>query len=323
MNSIKKIGNELEDAKTVGIAGHVRPDGDCVGSCMGMKLYLEENFPQLTAVDVYLEEIPEWYDILPETDQVRKECTKERQYDLFISMDCADIRRLGDAMKYFQSAKRTLCYDHHVSNPGYADVNYIFPDSSSTSEVIFHAMEEEKISKAVAEALYMGIINDTGVFQYSCTTPETLEMAASLLRKGIDGNYITETTFTEKTYLQNQILGRALLESMLVLDGKCIVTCVRKKDMEFFGVGATDLDGIVSVLRETKGVEVAIFLHELKNREYKISLRSKSIVDCSAICTYFGGGGHLRAAGCNMQGSFHDVVNNLTEQIEMQLKANQ
>ncbi len=316
----KKISEELDGAKTVAIAGHVRPDGDCVGSCMAMMGYLKDNFKQLAEVDVYLEEIPDCFHILRGVDQINHSCEEEKTYDLFIALDCADKARLGGAVKYFDSAAHTLCYDHHISNPGFADKNYIYPDSSSTAEVIYHVMEDDKITKETAEALYTGLVHDTGIFQYSCTRPETLEIAANLLRKGIDGNYISDTTFSEKTYVQNQILGRALLESILVLDKTCIVSGVRQKDMGFYGVKATDLDGIVSQLRLTKGVETAIFLHELAPLTYKVSLRSKSYVDVSVIAAAFGGGGHVRAAGCTMHGTFHDVVNSLTEKIEIQMK---
>ncbi|MDO4345232.1 MAG: bifunctional oligoribonuclease/PAP phosphatase NrnA [Eubacteriales bacterium] len=318
---MRKISEELNGVKTVGIAGHIRPDGDCVGSCMALRLYLEENFSQLQAVDVYLEEIPKSYHILQGTDRILTECGQDREYDLFIALDCGDMQRLGQAEKYFRSAKRTICYDHHISNTGYADENYIFADASSTAEVIYHVMEPEKISKAVAEAIYMGLVHDTGIFQYSCTSPETLEIAAELLRKGVNGGYITDTTFMEKTYVQNQILGRALLESILALDGTCIISAVKRKVMEFYGVKPADLEGIVGQLRLTKGVETALFLYELSNQEYKVSMRSKSIVDVSAIASYFGGGGHVRAAGCVMQGSYHDVINNLTKHIEKQMKA--
>ena len=165
----------------------------------------------------------------------------------------------------------------------------------------------------------MGIAHDTGVFQYSCTSPETMEVAAQLMRKGINGNEIIDRTYYEKTYVQNQILGKALIESMLVLDKRCIVSVVRLKEMEFFQAKPSDLEGIVSQLRQTKGVEVAIFLHEIELQTFKVSLRSKELVDVSKVAQYYGGGGHVRAAGVTMKGSAHDVINNLTLLIEHQL----
>ena len=195
----------------------------------------------------------------------------------------------------------------------------VWPQASSTSELIYLILDEEKIDTPIAEALYMGIAHDTGIFQYSCTSPETMEIAADLMRKGINGNEIIDKTYYEKTYVQNQILGRALMESILILDKRCIISFVRKKEMEFFQAQPSDLEGIVSQLRQTKGVEVAMFLHEVEPRRFKVSLRSRDKVDVSRIAKYFGGGGHVRAAGVTMSGSVHDVINNITGQIVLQL----
>ena len=121
------------------------------------------------------------------------------------------------------------------------------------------------------------------------------------------------------TYIQNQILGRALLESITFMDGKCIFSAVRKKDMEFYGVDSKDMDGIIDQLRLTRGVEVAIFLYQSGAQEFKVSMRSQKLVDVSRIAAFFGGGGHVRAAGCTMSGSIHDVINNLSQHIAKQL----
>mgnify|MGYP001153816700 FL=1 len=206
-----------------------------------------------------------------------------------------------------------------MSNKGYALTNIIDGDASSACEVICRLLDMEKVSRDAASALYMGIAHDTGVFQYSCTSPETMRLAAALMEKQIPYTEILEETFYKKTYLQNQVMGKALLESMRLLNGKCIVSVMRQKDMDFFGVTTTDLDGIVSQMKQTKGVEVAIFLYET-DMEYKVSLRSENIVDVSKVASYFGGGGHVRAAGVTMKGTFHDIVNNLTLHIERQLE---
>ncbi len=318
---MKKIASELENITSVAIVGHIRPDGDCVGSCMGMYLYIKENFPRIREVCVYLEPVPGSYEMIPDIDKIVSDFSGDKVYDLCIALDSGDTKRLGEAAKYLETAKRTVCIDHHISNQGYADVNDIVPEASSTCELLYGWMDPEKITAPVASALYMGIVNDTGVFQYSCTSPKTMRIAAELMEKGIDFTRIVEETFFEKTYLQNQILGRALLESMMLLDGKCIVSALKQKDLEFYGVTPADLDGISSQLRSTKGVEVAIFLYESGVQEYKVSMRSSHIVDVSKIAVYFGGGGHVRAAGCTMQGSIYDVVNNLTKHIEKQLLA--
>ena len=231
----------LKGKRKVALGGHVRPDGDCVGSCMGLYLYLKEEYPQIDT-DVYLEPVPESYRMIAGTDEVKSEIAAQEPYDLFICLDCGDEQRLGFSAPLFDAAKETLCIDHHVSNDAFADSNYIVPDASSTSELVYRLLDEEKITKQVAEALYMGIVHDTGVFQYSCTSPETMEIAASLMRKGINGSEIIDKTYYEKTYIQNQILGRALLESMLIMDKQCIVSVIRQRSMEFFQAEPSDLE---------------------------------------------------------------------------------
>lgn len=313
-----KLANELKQVKSVAIAGHVRPDGDCVGSCLGVYGYIRENFPD-TQVDVYLESANPAFAFLRGAEEIRTDYSGSGQYELFLSLDVSDKERLGEALKYFETAGRTICIDHHITNRGFADENWVEPNASSTSELVFEAMEEDKISKETAEAIYTGIIHDTGIFQYSNTSPRTMEIAGKLMGKGIDFSKIIDETFYQKTYVQNQVLGRALMESILLLDGKIIMGRMRQKDMEFYGVTHKDLEGIVNQLRVTKGVEVAIFLHEVGSQEYKASLRSNGPVDVSKVCEYFGGGGHVKAAGCTMHGTLHDVVNNLTLHIEQQL----
>lgn len=318
MSRMFNLKELLEGKQSVALGGHVRPDGDCVGSTMGLYLYLKENFPQIET-DLYLESVPEAYSMIRHTDEVKSELPEGKIYDLFICMDCGDLQRLGFSQKLFIESKQTACIDHHVSNEAFADVNYIVPDASSTSELVYNLLDYDKMSLETAEALYMGIAHDTGIFRYSCTSPETMEAAAQLMRKGVDTAKITDRTYYEKTYIQNQILGKALLESIMVLDQRCIVSVVRLKEMEFFKAKLSDLEGIVSQMRQTKGVEVAMFLHETASQTFKVSLRSKEQVDVSSIAKYFGGGGHVRAAGVTMKGSVHDVINNLTALIEKQL----
>lgn len=310
----------LEHAETIAVGGHIRPDGDCVGSCIGLYRYIRDNYSG-KEVDVYLEDIPEPFKILEGTGDIRHEILEDKVYDLFISLDCGDKDRLGFSAPLFEQAKHTFCVDHHVSNKSFAEENYIVPDASSTSELVFNLTEKEKISKAAAEAFYLGIVHDTGVFQYSCVGPSTFMAAAELLKKGIDAPNLIRDTYYVKTYEQNHILGRALVESILFLNRKCIVSYIRKSTMDFYGVTPKELDGIVSQLRNTKGVHVAVFMYELEPEIYKVSLRSDDLVDVSAIAQKFGGGGHKKAAGLTMPGTFYQVINRLSAQIESQLRS--
>jgi Exopolyphosphatase-related proteins len=317
MNNIfEKIG----EAKTIGISGHVRPDGDCTGSCLALYTYLSNQYAD-KKIDLYMEYVSENFNFLVNSDQIKNRYEDEIQYDLFISLDCGSSDRLGEAEKYFLGAKSTINIDHHISNTGFAQINHV-KEASSTCEILFELFEEDAIDIKIAEALYTGIIHDTGVFKHSNTTERTMTIAGKLISKGVDFSRLIDESFYQKTYVQNQILGRCLLESIFVLDGKCIVSSINQKMLEFYGATSKDLDGIIDQMRITKGVEVAILIHETNFHEHKVSMRSNSFVDVSKVAVYFGGGGHIRAAGCTMIGSVHDVVNNLTAHIEPQLHSN-
>ena len=317
---VKKMLNKLlQGVRRAAIGGHVRPDGDCVGSCMGLYRYMKDNYPDIET-DLYLEPISEKFRFIRGTEEIRSEIPIDAAYDLFICLDCGDEERLGFSASLFQTALHTCCIDHHISNRSFADDNYIVPDASSTSELVYGFLDKDKVTKEIAECLYMGIVHDTGVFQYSCASPATFRVAAELLETGIDAASLIDFTYYEKSYAQNQVLGRALLESIVFMDGKCIAAFMKKSQMEFYGVTAKDLDGIVAQLRVTQGVEVAIFAYETEKDLYKVSLRSKREVDVSVIAAYFGGGGHVRAAGCTMPGTIYDVMNNLSRQIELQFQ---
>lgn len=307
------------EAGSIAILGHVRPDGDCVGSCLAVWNYLEELYPG-KAIQVYLEKPPVKFNYLKHFDSISQDAQSGCVYDLCICLDSGDKSRLGDFAVYLDTAKASICFDHHVTNDGYAQENVVRPEASATCELLYEFLDDDCISEAVAECIYTGIIHDTNVFKNSNTTMRTMEVAGRMMEKGIPFGRIIDESFYRKTYLQNQIMGRAILESVSFLDGKCIFSVVKQKDMVFYGVDSSDLDGIVDQLRITEGVECAIFLHETENHQYKVSMRSNELVDVSKIASYFGGGGHIRAAGCTMSGSVHDVINNLSAHIEKQLK---
>lgn len=319
MNEMHKL---VEAANSIAISGHVRPDGDCAGSCLGLYNYLKDCYPE-KEIQVYLEPISKSFQFLKGTESIKAANDDlEKVYDLFISLDCGSIDRLGDAEKIFLNAKKNLVIDHHISNTKFGMTNIVEGTTSSTSEILFTLMDVDKISKETAEALYLGIVHDTGVFKYNSTSRRTMEIGGILMEKGIDYTWIIDSTFYQNTYLQNQLLGRCLLESFMLLDGKVIASCIGQKIFDFYEAKPDDLSGVVERLRTTEGVEVAILAYETSNNEYKVSMRSNGIVDVSKIAVYFGGGGHRLAAGCTMRGSYHDVINNLTGHVENQLQQN-
>lgn len=320
-NKFSDLENVINASDSIAIAGHMRPDGDCIGACMAAYIYLMKNFEAASEkqIDVYLESIPDSFGFLKGIGAVKSIYAGEK-YDLFICLDCGDEGRLGDAAAAFESAKETVMIDHHITNTCFGKHYYVRSDASSTCEILTDLFEEEKIDLDIANALYLGIVHDTGVFKHSNTKRHTMECAGMLIDKGVNTSAIIDGTFYEKTYLQNQILGRCLCESILAMDGRVIISQVSSKTMSFYGLVSSDLDGIIDQMRVTKGVEVAILIKEENPFLWKVSMRSNSVVDVSSICQMFGGGGHVRAAGCTMKGNFFDVVNTLTGCIDSQLR---
>lgn len=310
----------LQGAKTVAITGHINPDGDCIGSSLGLYNYIKDNFDNIH-VDVYLQPIAEEFKFLKYSNFISQKIDDEKVYDLFFSLDGAGMDRFEPFAVYFKNAKKTVVIDHHVSGQEIGDINLIMPDYSSCSQLLYETMDSQKVSKATAECLYTGIIHDTGVFKYQQVNEKTMQVAGALMSKGIDFTSIIDKTFYMRTYRQTQVLGRALLESVLFYEGKCIFSVITKKEMEFYNVTPDDLSGIIEQLRLNDGVEVAIFIYEQAPNEYKVGLRSKKYIDVSKIARMFGGGGHVRASGFSMTASDpKDIINCISKQVELQLQ---
>ena len=311
---MEKIDVLLAGMSLVAIAGHTRPDGDCTGSTLALYNYIKNNYPSIR-VTLYLEPIPNIFKFLQRSDEIVSDFSEDVTYDLFFSLDCGDGGRLGGAVRYFDAAKKTVCIDHHISNQSFADVNDVQPEASSTSELVFGLLDEEKITKEIAECLYVGMVHDTGLFQYSCTSSKTMNIAGKLMDKGIDYPRIVDQTFFEKTFEQNQILGTALLKAKRYFDGRCITCILTAQDMADCHALPKHLEGIVSHLRSTKGVDTAVLLYENSDGTYKVSMRSNGAVDVAAICVKYGGGGHVRAAGATMSGDPEQILRQLLEEI--------
>lgn len=327
MTSNKKINRQtvnlffrkIKEAKRIAISGHINPDGDCIGACLGLCTYILDCDPE-KKVDILLEPISDKFLFLKHSNKILQERSVEEPYDLYFAVDCSDMGRLGAFRKNFEEAKFKICVDHHISNQGFGDLTFIDADASSTCEILYDIFEEKKISFDTAQCLYLGIVHDTGVFKHSSTTRKVMEIAGALIDKGVRPDFIIDETFYKKTYIQNQILGRALMESILLMDGKTIFSAIKKKDMDFYGIESGDLDGVIDQLRVTEGVECALFLYEKAEGQFKVSLRSNGKVDVRKIAEKFGGGGHVRAAGCTVDGNVRDIVNNITPFIEQQLE---
>lgn len=318
------IVKECEGAKVIGITGHVNPDGDCVGTVMALWQFLGKVFPEMQ-IDVMLEQPPAIFDFVKGVSQIVTDYSRDTIYDVMIVADTVPDR-CGDAMKYIETAKKVINIDHHISNSGGCDVDHIIPDASSAAEVVYELIAQKEeykkfMDKEMAQTLYIGIIHDSGVMQYSNTSPKTLRIVAELIGYGFDFPKLIDETFYEKTQVQSKLLGKALMDAYTLMDGRIMVSMTDLKTLKEYGADKKDLSGIVNQLRIVKGVDVAVYIYEMDENFYKVSMRScTDDIDVSKVSAHFGGGGHVRAAGCNIEGNYEGIVRAVTEQLALQME---
>lgn len=314
------IDDLLNEAKSVAIFGHVRPDGDCVGSTLGLYNYICDNYPT-TRVYVFLERFPENFKLLTNannTNEIYDE--KFGTFDLAFLLDTPSFERVGaNGTSCLKSARKTCNIDHHISNPlNLCTTNFVDAKASSASELLYFLLDPKKVSKETAECIYFGIIHDTGVFKFSCTGHKTMTAIGELLEKNIDFTRIINETYYTRTYIQTLVTGYVMMNSKLALNGKVVYSYLTPEDMDRYSVTPVELSNVIDTLREVSGTEVTIFLYPV-NGEYKISLRSNYVVDVNKVASVFGGGGHVRAAGGNSKDSPEETISKLLKLIQEQL----
>lgn len=309
------IFEKVKNAKVIGITAHIRPDGDALGSTLGMYLYLKKRLPD-SDIAVYLEKPDDSFGIMPGIGDIVSVVDAGKVFDVFIIIDC-DRERTGDYRVMADKAVTVINIDHHISNKdGSGDINYVVHQASSASELVFNTMDKEYIDSDIASLLYMGIAHDTGVFRFNNVKPDTMRCVADLLEHEFDASNILDVTFFEKTLKQNKIQGEIVLASRLYCDGKLIVGVATEEIIERYAATKYDFDGVVNQLLLTKGVETAVFMYPKSNGTYKLSLRScTDTVDVSAISMKIGGGGHVRAAGADFNGSWQEAEKTVVDMI--------
>lgn len=310
-SSIDEIMTIVNSKETIVLAGHTNPDGDAIGSVLAFARCLEESGKK---VYVLLEDYNEAYKLIPGTDLIYKGNYNSLTPDVFVALDCGDKHRLGDAEAVFERAETTVNIDHHISNPGYAQYNYIQSKYSSTCEVVFEFITRYFIvDQQIATALYAGLVFDTGGFKHSCTKSNTLMMAAKLLEWNVPFTDI----LNEMLYFHSPSEARAFpkaLSTMKIHDKFPIAYgYITKAMLKEVGATSKDLGGVVDYFINTRGIDVALFAYEKKDGISKVSLRSK-LLNVNAIAAIYGGGGHVKASGCTIDKNPIDAVNLFLEE---------
>ena len=311
--TLDNILEEIKKANSIVILTHESPDGDAIGSALGMHMALKSIGK---SSDVILKEFPRTFQFLPGAKDVKEE-SDIKNYDLAITVDCAELKR-AMATEYFENAKKTIVIDHHGSNTMYGDINFVNPVSPACCEILAGMFEyfDINIDTEIGTCILTGIITDTGGFKYSSVTPETFEFTADLLRKGINVSEIYERVLETKTKANFELLKRSMERLELLENGKVAFTYITKKDEDEVNVEPGDHEGIVEEGRSIEGVEVSVFIRQRDDENvYKISMRSTGNINVSDICFLFGGGGHPKAAGALIQGTVEQVKEQVLKEI--------
>lgn len=293
---------KILESKNIFIASHVQPDGDNIGSILALGLALRKI--DKTVYILKSDIVPSDFLFLPNVDIIQ-DYSDDLEIDLLITLDSSDEDRLGKNKDLLVLAKTIINIDHHISNTNFGHINIIDSMASATGELVYTIINRMNISidKDIATCIYTAISSDTGSFMYDNTTSKTHEIISELLKIGIDKSNININLYQNRSIERTMLFVKALQTLKLYFDNKVAVVKVTRKILDESGSKIEDTEGIVSFIREIRDVEIAILLKEFNENEIKISMRSKKNVDVAAICHKFGGGGHIKAAGCTINSS--------------------
>ena len=322
--SLKELAGFLKAAETILIFTHTNPDGDALGSAAALCRVLRKMGK--TSWILMDEEVPEYIGFMDTEFVTRdKECLKD--HDVSICVDCGEYSRFPALADKFDEGKLHLCVDHHATGDGFGDHYYIDPSEAATCQLIYKLIKELEaavaegsdattglIDKTVAESLYTGINTDTGSFQYSNTTADTHAIAADLMAHGIDHTAINVKLYQTIPMTKLKIQAAILQKAEFLFGGEVAVGYVTGQMLEEAGAVLDDAEGTIDMLRNIEGVEIAAFLKE-KGEAVKVSMRAKSYANVAEIVSVFGGGGHVKAAGCTLEMGMDEALDAIKKAI--------
>jgi bifunctional oligoribonuclease and PAP phosphatase NrnA len=301
------------------ITMHETPDGDAIGSTLGLYLFLKNINKNVTIFS--LDPVPERLSFLKGALDVKTNFKdiENKNFDLFFVLDSADLGRLSWDIKNFKNYKKIINIDHHVSNKDFGDLNYVVSNASCTGELIYQVItnfNEKAIDKDIANCLLTAIYDDTGGLRYPSTSAVTLSIASNLVTLGASPAYISENLYFKKSLSKVNLMKKVLLSLDVKMDGRVSYLLMKKDDLESVGAKYEDSEGLIDYPRSIEGVEVSFFLKEMKKEEYRISFRSRGKVDVNVFCSRFNGGGHKNAAACTISGKLDEVLKTIFTELK-------
>ena len=299
------------------ITAHVDPDGDAVGSSLGLKLALDQLGKESNVV--LDSPLPASLAFLPSADTIRRPEDVSKRYAAAFVLDSSSADRTGTVLTRCLAPGATIAViDHHWGNAGFGDVRLVNPEASATAELIYDLIEmlRVQITPEIAECLYTGILSDTGGFRYANTSSRTLRVAAGLVERGARAPLVAEALYATKTGPSLRILGLALASLETRSGGKIGAMTISRAMFEKAGAMPEDADGIVQYAKALAGARVGVLVQEVTPNEIRASLRSDGTVDVNQVASEFGGGGHRNAAGLRVRGELMEVRQAILQALE-------
>lgn len=299
---VRRILDEIRGSDSLCVVGHIRPDGDCVGSQLGLAYALQNEGKNVTCWNE--DPMPRKLAFL-DPKRLLRQPEPGRRFDCVIATDCASLERLGRMTRHIESRKRLINIDHHASNTRYGDLNWVSASEPSTGELIFHLLKAASwpITPLIADNLFTAVSTDTGSFQYASTTPTSLAVAGELIKRGANLAKICDEVYQSYPLARVRLLQHVYNHFHLTHQNQIAYFWLKKADFARAGAGPDDSEGLIDHIRAIEPVVVACVFEELEPNLSRISLRSKSArVDVNKIAAQFGGGGHHAAAGARLAG---------------------
>jgi phosphoesterase RecJ-like protein len=316
----KEIANIIKQKDSFLILSHVNPDGDSIGS----QLALTQALKQLgkTVEAVHYQPVPELYQSLPFSQYITVKQKIDKDYEVIIFVECSSQERAG-----FRKLPKAfyINIDHHLNNLKFADINWINPRSSSTGEMLYFLFEELEIEMTpeIAFNIYIAILTDTGSFQYANTSPLVFSICSKLVEQGVNPAEAALKMYYEHPLSKIRLLAQSLINLEVDDSGKIAWLYISREKLFDEQENQKDTEGYVNLPLSIKGVEVAMLIKQLEEKKYRISLRSKGAVNVFKIATAFAGGGHHSAAGCYLEGNYHQVKQRILNEIYKHLPKEQ
>lgn len=327
-STFKEINNLINKSNNICTISHIRPDGDAIGSQLAISYYLEEIGKKV--IPINQDGAPEYLDFLESGDYLKDDKYLKNNFsdiDLIICVDISEFDRVGDKVKNIIDEKLAdvpiINFDHHISNPGFGKLNYIEEESSSAAEIIYLFLSSlnKNLSKKINEAIYVGILTDTGSFRFSRTTSRVFNIAEKITSSGVDISKIASLIYDRQPLRKIKLQGKLISELNLALNNKIAYFLLDLNTKKELNIISQDTEGLIAVVRSIIGVVGAIFFDQVDENTVRISMRSKDLnkLDVCEVCTVFGGGGHSLASGLTFKGSLKEAEKEVIKVISEKL----